>query len=361
MTANQRTALLLVLVGICGVFRRSADGAEPTPHLPVPGVLYFDDIGESAPVLSTRLESGVQVTPDARTVYDRIPAGRPVHVLGWGEQYCWVQGVGTRGQQVVGWVPTSNLTNLPPGDLARMRQKADRLIRRSGMVEEGRITIGMTMDQVTAAFGRPTETEYMESGTDTLIEWFYHEYRTRHVFRPSSYVGGLSGPGGYWSSQSLLEAVLVVTFSNGVVVQIDREVYDESYTNRERIERWNDLYGYRSRWSTGLVGFSGPLVEVPIQKFGPDRGQYRPNVENRDPVTRLNPGNRGPRIIEPQPGRSLLPADAINQGGLPSAPRPNNPRTVRPGGTGGGRIEQPATGPRTVKPGTPGGGRIERP
>src|SRR5690606_39868403 len=58
-----------------------------------------------------------------------------------------------------------------------------------------------------------------------------------------------------------------------------------SYTNRERIERWNDLYGYRSRWSTGLVGFSGPLVEVPIQKFGPDRGQYRPDIENRDPVT----------------------------------------------------------------------------
>jgi hypothetical protein len=340
MTTLMREWPFLIWVPAVILMAAEAGSAEPTSHIPVPGVLYFEEIGEQAPVLTVHTDAGVQVTPDPRSVFDRIQAGRPVKVLGWGADYCWVQGRGTR-DQVVGWVPTENLTTIPPVEMARYRDKANRILRRSGLVEKGRITVGMTMDQVSAAFGRPSETEFLVDQNERLVRWLYNEYRTRHIFRPTSYLGGLSGPGGYWSSQSLLEATLFITFSEGRVVKIEREVYNESYTNQERLERLNELYGFQSRWSTGLVGFSGPLREVPVTKFGPDRDQYRPTVENQEQVTRINGGIGAPNMIEPQPGQPMVPAGSIGGGGSSSIPKASNPRTVKPGSPGGGRVVRP--------------------
>ena len=341
----------LVLLGLGGGGSGIAAGAaavaaplRPTPHVPVPGVVYLEEIGEAPLELATVEDVWVQVTPDPRTRVDLLAKGRQARVLGLGERFCWIQARAARGP-VVGWVPTASLQPVPPEIWESLLAKQQRLEQQQRLVEEGRIAVGMTMDQVREAFGRPDETEMEVTAAAETVRWYYHEFERQHVYLPGAYVAGMAVAGGYWATQRLILASLIVTFVDGTVGRIERKVF-RSPERFAAYETWAPYglgggYGFVSRWPTRVIGNAVSVVPGQVPSPAARPGVERPAARGGERVERLF--GSGVELIQPQPGQPMSTLGPT----APGSPVPQL-RTTRPAGerAGGER----AAGQGTVTP-----------
>lgn len=86
-----------------------------------------------------------------------------------------VRGQGTH-DGIAGWVAPWAFTSKDPDLVANLKLLYARQIQVQKLIEEKKIAIGMTLDEVGLSFGKPTKTEIRKTATGQSGRWEYIDY-----------------------------------------------------------------------------------------------------------------------------------------------------------------------------------------
>lgn len=206
------------------------------PIVRVPGAVYLYDLDQ--PPLPLRvLRANARAFSDASlTRYIgtlRFP--QTVQATAFLPDACRISGNARQGR-ISAWIPYRELEPLPKNFLADLQKASLRRERVETLIAKNEAAIGMTMDEVRRALGRPQHTRRRADRTSSQETWEYVRYRlvpqtvtSPHISRTTHFVphrGIVTSGGPAFPTQTQRVRVPVgktkVTFEKGIVIAIQQ-------------------------------------------------------------------------------------------------------------------------------------------
>jgi hypothetical protein len=224
-----RTALLFL-----ALFAALAALPAAPPIVRVPDAMYLYDFGQP-PVPLRVIHANARAFSDpalTRTVGTlRFP--QTVQATAFLPAACRITGKARQGR-IAGWVALRDLEPLPDDFLQNLTEAARRRERVEALIARNEAAIGMTMDEVRRALGRPQRTSRQADRFAKREVWEYVRYRLMpqtstfqqpaHTTRwvPHRGIVTTTHPGFHTQTQMVRVPIgkTKVTFENGVVAEI---------------------------------------------------------------------------------------------------------------------------------------------
>jgi len=135
-----------------------------------PAVVHLAPLMEALPELSVVREAPVFSDHNGRHRLGFLRANQKVKVEAITDKAYRVRGQGTR-DGISGWVAPWAFSASEPDFVEQFRKFYDRQIAVNQLIEAGQVAIGMTLDEVTLARGRPTKTSVRQTAEGTTGQW----------------------------------------------------------------------------------------------------------------------------------------------------------------------------------------------
>lgn len=164
-----------------------------------PNVVYLDRILKKPVELKVVKEAPVFSDKEGKLRLGTLKANQIVRVEAITEKIYRVRGQGTR-DGIAGWVTPKAFSSTNPEFVAQLKQLYERQIQVQALIEAKQIALGMTLDEVAMAFGKPTKTSLRKTATGESGRWEFVDYQeikhyitrvdpvTKEVYRQFSHI-----------------------------------------------------------------------------------------------------------------------------------------------------------------------------
>ena len=164
-----------------------------------PNVVYLERTLKKPVELKVLKEAPVFSDTEGKVRLGTLKADQTVRLEAITDKVYRVRGQGTR-DGIAGWVAPWAFTSTDPAFVAHLKQLYDRQIQVQAMIEAKKIAVGMTLDEVAQAYGKPTKTSIRKTNKGESGRWEFINYEevkhyvtridpvTHEVYRQLSYV-----------------------------------------------------------------------------------------------------------------------------------------------------------------------------
>lgn len=140
-----------------------------------PDVVYLDQTLTKPINLTVIKEAPVFSDKNGSNRLGILKAGQVVPLEAMTEKIYRVRGQGTR-DGISGWVAPWAFSSTDPDFVANLKKLYERQILVQKLIEEQRIAIGMTIEEVTLSLGKPTKTSSRKTAEGESGRWEFIEY-----------------------------------------------------------------------------------------------------------------------------------------------------------------------------------------
>ena len=169
--------LRIPLVIACLVLPLSAEkpGARKSLLDSDPDVVYLDHTLKKPLELTVIQEAPVFSDKEGKLRLGTLKAAQIVRVEALTEKIYRVRGHGTR-DGIAGWVAPWAFSSTDPEFVAHLKQLYERQIQVQKLIEAKKIALGMTLEEVSQAFGKPTKTSLRKTVKGESGLWEFIDY-----------------------------------------------------------------------------------------------------------------------------------------------------------------------------------------
>jgi hypothetical protein len=140
-----------------------------------PDVVYLDRTLEKPIDLKVIKEAPVFSDKEGKHRLGTLKSGQAVRLEAITEKIYRVRGQGTR-DGIAGWVAPWAFSSNDPEFVAHLKQLYERQIQVQALIAAKEVAVGMTLDEVTQARGKPTKTSVRKTGKGQSGRWDYIDY-----------------------------------------------------------------------------------------------------------------------------------------------------------------------------------------
>ena len=140
-----------------------------------PGVVYLERILGKPLDLKVEKEAPVFSDTEGKHRLGTLMAGQTVKLEAITEKIYRVRGQGTHGG-IAGWVAPWALSSKDPQFVAHLKEFYDRQIQVQAFIDAKQVAVGMTLDEVSQARGKPTKTSVRKTEEGETGRWEYITY-----------------------------------------------------------------------------------------------------------------------------------------------------------------------------------------
>jgi hypothetical protein len=145
-----------------------------------PNVVYLDRSLQKPIELKVVKEAAVFSDTEGKLRLGSLKANQTVRLEAITAKIYRVRGQGTR-DGIAGWVTPTAFTSPDPQFVAHLKQLYERQIQVQKLIDARKIAIGMTLDEVTMAYGKPTKTSLRKTQEGESGRWEFIDYEeVRH-------------------------------------------------------------------------------------------------------------------------------------------------------------------------------------
>lgn len=141
-----------------------------------PGVVYLDATIRKPIELTVIKDAPVFADKDGRHKLGMLLADQTVRLEAMTEQVYRVRGQGAH-DGIAGWVAPWAFSSRDPRFVENLKRLYKRQIQVQQLIEDKKLAIGMTMDEVRLSRGEPTRTAVRQTGSGRDGRWEYLEYK----------------------------------------------------------------------------------------------------------------------------------------------------------------------------------------
>lgn len=140
-----------------------------------PGVVYLEGSFEKPVELKVVKDAPVFSDKEGKHRLGTLKAGQTVRVEAVTDKIYRVRGRGTR-DGIAGWVAPWAFSSSDPQFVARLKEFYERQIQVLALIEARQVAVGMTLDEVAQARGKPTRTSIRKTEKGESGRWEYVDY-----------------------------------------------------------------------------------------------------------------------------------------------------------------------------------------
>jgi hypothetical protein len=140
-----------------------------------PGVVYLERSFDKPIELKVIKEAPVFSDTEGKNRLGTLKADQTVRLEALTDKIYRVRGQGTR-DGIAGWVAPWAFTSADPQFVARLKEFYERQIQVQAFIEARQVAVGMTLDEVSQARGKPTKTNVRKTEKGESGRWEYVEY-----------------------------------------------------------------------------------------------------------------------------------------------------------------------------------------
>ena len=164
-----------------------------------PDVVYLEQTLKKPIELKVIKEAAVYSDKEGQHKLGTLKADQTVHLEAITEKIYRVRGQGTR-DGISGWVAPWAFSSPDPDFVANFKQLYQRQIQVQALIAAKNVAVGMTLDEVSLAKGKPTKTSVRKTGVGQSGRWEFIDYeeikhytttidpRTGNAYRQLAYV-----------------------------------------------------------------------------------------------------------------------------------------------------------------------------
>lgn len=170
-------ALLLVCGLALSATSQAASGSRKSLLDNEPGVVYLNQAVSEPILLKVVGDFPVFSDQNGKNRVGTLVAGQELPLEAMTEKAYRVRGKGKR-DNVAGWVSPQAFSSKDPQFVAHLRQLYDRQIAVEQFIAAKQAAIGMTLEEVARALGKPTKTALRKTPNGETGSWEFIEYET---------------------------------------------------------------------------------------------------------------------------------------------------------------------------------------
>lgn len=140
-----------------------------------PDVVYLEQTLKKPIELTVIKESPVFSDKDGKLRLGMLKGDQKVRLEAITEKSYKIRGQGTR-DGIAGWVSPSAFSSTDPDFVANLKQLYTRQIQVQKLIANKQAAVGMTMDEVGLALGKPTKTNLRKTATGQSGRWEFIDY-----------------------------------------------------------------------------------------------------------------------------------------------------------------------------------------
>lgn len=221
------TAMRTVLASLLAVFLVLPASGQLNPAKPRksllendPEVVYLAQTVKTPIELTVAKESPVFSDKNGKSRIGTLRAGQKVPLEAMTAKAYMVRGKGTK-HDLSGWVSPTAFTSDDPEFVAHLKQLYERQITVQQLIAEKQVAIGMTMEEVGLARGKPTKTTVRQTDKGQSGSWEFIEYKTiNHYTTQIDPRTGMAYRRFAYATQEE-KGKIVIEFTDGIVSAIE--------------------------------------------------------------------------------------------------------------------------------------------
>ncbi|RPJ34548.1 MAG: hypothetical protein EHM17_06245 [Verrucomicrobiaceae bacterium] len=140
-----------------------------------PGVVYLERLFAEPLELKVIKDAPVFSDKEGKHRLGTLKADQTVRLEAITDRIYRVRGRGTR-DGIAGWVAPWAFTSADPQFVARLKELYGRQIQVQALIEARQVAVGMTLDEVSQALGKPTKTSIRKTEKGESGRWEYIQY-----------------------------------------------------------------------------------------------------------------------------------------------------------------------------------------
>ncbi len=140
-----------------------------------PGVVYLERSNGKPLELKVIKEAPVFSDSEGKHRLGTLTANQTVKLEAITDKIYRIRGQGTHGG-IAGWVAPWAFSSNDPQFVARLKEFYDRQIQVQAFIEAKQVAVGMTLDEVSQARGKPTKTSVRKTEKGETGRWEYIDY-----------------------------------------------------------------------------------------------------------------------------------------------------------------------------------------
>jgi hypothetical protein len=140
-----------------------------------PGVVYLERTHDKAVELLVIKEAPVFSDKEGKHRLGTLKANQTVRLEAITDRIYRVRGQGSHGG-IAGWVAPWAFSSKDPQFVAHLKEFYDRQIQVEALIEAKQVAVGMTLDEVSQARGKPTKTSVRRTEKGETGRWEYVDY-----------------------------------------------------------------------------------------------------------------------------------------------------------------------------------------
>jgi hypothetical protein len=167
----------LLLIAACLVLPLSAEKRGERKSLldSDPNVVYLDRTLKKPIELKVIKEAPVYSDTEGKLRLGTLKANQSVRLEAITDKIYRVRGQGTR-DGIAGWVAPWAFSSTDPEFVAHLKQHYERQIQVQALIQAKKIALGMTLEEVSLAFGKPTKTSLRKTPKGESGRWEFVDY-----------------------------------------------------------------------------------------------------------------------------------------------------------------------------------------
>lgn len=191
-----------------------------------PDVVYTEEFTDKKIELLAIKEGTVYATKKGGRKLGMLKLNTKAKLIGFTEKAYKIQGQATHSQ-VSGWVSPKALASKDKDFVENLKKVYERQLEVRELIANHEVAIGMSMEEVSAAMGKPTKTKVRQTAKGRTGSWEFIEYEEvdhyQHVRDP--YSGNIFRQRTHTTKEELNK--VVVEFENDVVTAIEETENNE--------------------------------------------------------------------------------------------------------------------------------------
>jgi hypothetical protein len=170
-----KLGMLLLLAGLVLPLAAEKRGERKSLLDSDPNVVYLDRTLKKPIELKVIKEAPVFSDTEGKLRLGTLKANQSVRLEAITEKIYRVRGQGMR-DGIAGWVAPWAFSSTDPEFVAHLKQLYERQIQVQALIEAKKIALGMTLEEVAQAFGKPTKTSLRKTPKGESGRWEFVDY-----------------------------------------------------------------------------------------------------------------------------------------------------------------------------------------
>nr|MBR9811745.1 hypothetical protein [bacterium] len=195
--------------------------AMALPDKPEKGVVYVEEFAPKGIKLKVEKPGWVYSTKQGGRKRGSLKVGIEVELVSFTEKAYFVRGKRDNGIGVSGWVSPASFSSKDPKFVEKLKQVHARQLLVRALIEKKEVAIGMTPEEVSKIYTRPTKTKVKRTAKGQTTIWEFIKYETVSHFNTvrDPYTGQIFRQLTHTTNEE--KSKVVIEFENGFASSIE--------------------------------------------------------------------------------------------------------------------------------------------